>query len=105
MVDLGAYNQANLGAHRSHTQMDQQIIDSQVNNSICEGYGCFEKANTRINVKVGQLGTISLDLCTNCVKKFDAKETVLERVEEPFSNTDQIIEPLSMPGVLNQEND
>jgi hypothetical protein len=40
-------------------------------NIICEGYGCFNKANTKINVKVGQLGTIPLDLCTNCVKKFD----------------------------------
>jgi Zn finger protein HypA/HybF involved in hydrogenase expression len=51
--------------------MNKEVIHLQVNNVICEGYGCFNKANTKINVKVGQLGTIPLDLCTFCVKKFD----------------------------------
>jgi hypothetical protein len=51
--------------------MNNEVLDSQVNNSICECYGCFNKAMTKINVKVGQLGTILLDLCTDCVKKFD----------------------------------
>jgi len=40
-------------------------------NIFCEGYGCFKKAVTKINVQVGRLGTIPLELCTDCVKKFD----------------------------------
>jgi hypothetical protein len=50
--------------------MDKQVMDSQVNN-ICEAYGCSQKATTKVNVKVGLRGTIPLDLCTDCVKKFD----------------------------------
>jgi hypothetical protein len=51
--------------------MDKEIMCFQVIKGICEAYGCFEKATTQINVKVGQLGIIPLDLCTYCVKKFD----------------------------------
>jgi hypothetical protein len=51
--------------------MDKEIMCFQVNKGICEAYGCFEKATTQINVKVGRLGTIPLDLCTYCVMKFD----------------------------------
>jgi hypothetical protein len=53
--------------------MNKEVIGFQVNN-ICEGYGCFEKATTKISVKVGQLGSISLDLCANCTEKFDVKD-------------------------------
>ena len=53
--------------------MDKQVIDFQVNN-ICEAFGCSQKATTKISVKVGQLGSISLDLCANCTKKFDVKD-------------------------------
>jgi hypothetical protein len=51
--------------------MNNEVLHLQANNVICEGYGCFNKATTKINVKVGQLGTIPLDLCTDCLKKFD----------------------------------
>jgi hypothetical protein len=51
--------------------MNKEVLHLQVNNVICEGYDCFNKATTTINVKVGQLGTILLDLCADCVKKFD----------------------------------
>ena len=72
IVDLVACNQANLVAHRSgRLEMDKRVLHLQVNNVICEGYGCFNKATTKINVKVGHLGTIPLDLCIDCVKKFD----------------------------------
>jgi hypothetical protein len=50
--------------------MDKQVIDFQVNN-ICEAFGCSQKATTKISVKAGQLGTIPLELCIYCVKKFD----------------------------------
>ena len=50
--------------------MNKEVLDFQVNNSICEGYGCIEKAAAKIKVKVGNLGTISLLLCRKCVAKF-----------------------------------
>ena len=50
--------------------MDKQVIDFEVNNT-CEAYGCFQKATTKINVKVGRLGWIVLDVCSDCVGKFD----------------------------------
>jgi hypothetical protein len=68
-------------------------------NIICEGYGCFKKAATKINVQVGHLGTIPLDLCADCVKKFDVNKNVLEQVEEPFSNTNQNVQSVSNQGV------
>jgi hypothetical protein len=54
--------------------MNNEALHLQANNVICEGYGCFNKATTKINVKVGQLGSISLDLCANCTEKFDVKD-------------------------------
>lgn len=43
--------------------------DSELGNT-CEAVGCFAKATARIAVKVGNLGAISLLLCSNCVTKF-----------------------------------
>jgi hypothetical protein len=43
----------------------------QVNNGICEAAGCFLPAEVQLKVKVGQLGTILLSLCKNCVSKFE----------------------------------
>jgi hypothetical protein len=54
--------------------MDKEVMCFEVNKGICEAYGCFESATTKINVKVGKVGSISLDLCAGCVKKFDIKE-------------------------------
>jgi hypothetical protein len=53
--------------------MNKELIDFQLNN-ICEAFGCSQKAVTKIRVKVGQLGSISLDLCANCTEKFDVKD-------------------------------
>ena len=50
--------------------LTQNTLSDPLNNIICEGYGCFKKAATKIKVRVGKLGSISLDLCTDCVKKF-----------------------------------
>jgi hypothetical protein len=55
--------------------MDKEVLDYQVNNTICEAVGCFKRATTKISVKVGQLGSISLDLCANCTEKFDEKDS------------------------------
>ncbi len=61
--------------------MDNKLLDCQVNN-ICEAFGCFEKAATKIKVRVGQLGTISLVLCTACVKKFDDNTIAITGLEQ-----------------------
>jgi len=50
--------------------MTKEVMELQVNNSTCEAADCFEKAATKIDVTVGKLGSISLDLCIECVKKF-----------------------------------
>jgi hypothetical protein len=50
--------------------MSQNTIDPEVNNVICEAVGCYAAATTKITVRVGQKGTISLILCNNCVHKF-----------------------------------
>ena len=60
--------------------MIKEALDFQVNNGICEAYGCSQIATTKISVKVGQLGTIPPDLCTDCVRKFD--ENILGNSEQ-----------------------
>jgi hypothetical protein len=50
--------------------MSQSRISSEVNKNICDALGCFAKATTEIAVKVGQQHTIMLNLCENCVAKF-----------------------------------
>ena len=37
---------------------------------LCEARTCLEEATKTIAVKVGQLGSISLSLCDDCVSKF-----------------------------------
>lgn len=37
---------------------------------ICEAVNCSSKASVQIQVKAGQLGSISLSLCNDCVSKF-----------------------------------
>ncbi|NAL77753.1 hypothetical protein DYY65_05825 [Nitrososphaera sp. AFS] len=37
---------------------------------ICEAVNCSSKASVQIQVKIGQLGSISLSLCNYCVSKF-----------------------------------
>jgi hypothetical protein len=47
----------------------QEPLESELNNT-CEAVGCFTKATTTIEVKVGVRGTILLSLCHGCVSKF-----------------------------------
>jgi hypothetical protein len=56
-------------------------MELQVNNTICEAVGCFEKATTKVNVKVGNLGSVSLDLCIDCVGKFDKNDNISGNVD------------------------
>ena len=50
--------------------MNQFNVPPGVNNAICEAVNCFSRATVQIEVKVGQLGSISLSLCNDCVCKF-----------------------------------
>lgn len=50
--------------------MSQIAITSDANNGICEAVNCSSRASVQIEVKVGQLGSISLSLCNDCVCKF-----------------------------------
>jgi hypothetical protein len=83
--------------------MSKEVMEAQVNNTICEAVGCFEKAATKINVKVGERGSISLDLCSSCIHKFDQKGRMLESVVQTLSNTNRIIQSSSSGGTF--END
>jgi hypothetical protein len=50
--------------------MNKNDSEFVINNVICEAVGCFAEARVQIEVRAGQLGTISLSLCKNCVSKF-----------------------------------
>ena len=43
---------------------------TQVNNHLCDGNGCSRESTTEIEVNVGELGIIKLNLCENCIPKF-----------------------------------
>lgn len=47
-----------------------KILASQLDKSICDGFGCNSKATIEITANAGKLGTINLNLCENCVPKF-----------------------------------
>lgn len=53
------------------TERDQN--DSEFNVT-CEAAGCDSKARDKVIVKVGNLGVITLLLCSNCVPKFQEVE-------------------------------
>jgi hypothetical protein len=38
--------------------------------NICDGLGCFSVATNIINEEIGDIGTIVLELCDDCVIKF-----------------------------------
>jgi protein-arginine kinase activator protein McsA len=65
---------------------------------LCEAVNCFEKPTTEIKLKVRQGQTITLHVCVNCINKFNQKQRVLESVSQPFSNTKQSIQSLSVQG-------
>ena len=38
---------------------------------ICDGFGCLNETLEKIDVTAGEYGTISLNLCSVCIKKFN----------------------------------
>jgi hypothetical protein len=79
------------------------VNQSQFHNNICEAVGCFAEATSKVDVKVGLEGTITLYLCVNCIHKFDQKEMMLESVVQPFSNTNYSTPPVSVQGVRSRQ--
>jgi hypothetical protein len=53
------------------TQHDQ--TDSVSDNDICEAVRCFKKATSQIVVKIGEQREIPLNLCKDCIDKFEGK--------------------------------
>jgi hypothetical protein len=51
--------------------MDPNTIPQRDNKgNTCEAVGCASNATTELNVKVGDLGTIGLLLCNECIPRF-----------------------------------
>jgi hypothetical protein len=48
----------------------QDNILSIGNKNICNGFGCFNEATTKIDEEIGDMGRIILDLCDDCLLKF-----------------------------------
>jgi hypothetical protein len=48
----------------------QDTQPSQVNKILCDCNGCSRTETTEIEVNVGELGIIKLNLCENCIPKF-----------------------------------
>jgi hypothetical protein len=61
------------------THMCSNYNKQFTNKEICNAFGCYEIATTRIYVSVRDK-KISLDVCKNCVHKFDEKE--VKHIEE-----------------------
>ena len=40
------------------------------NKDICNAFGCSDQATETIDVSAGKFGTISLKVCSTCLKKF-----------------------------------
>ena len=66
---VGCTSKAHSGIHKRNQ------CNNPVNNSVCEAVDCCSPAEVHIKVKVGQVGSISLSLCNDCVRKF-RNETV-----------------------------
>jgi hypothetical protein len=45
---------------------------------ICEAVGCQEQATEQITVSAGELGTLILSVCSNCISKFIDKVEVVD---------------------------
>jgi hypothetical protein len=55
--------------------MSQDTQPIQVNKNLCDCIGCSRTPTTEIEVNVGELGIIKLNLCRNCIPKFKQSVT------------------------------
>jgi hypothetical protein len=51
--------------------MSQDTKPAQANKNLCDCNGCSRGATSEIEVDVGELGIIKLNLCENCIPKFN----------------------------------
>jgi len=51
--------------------MNSYNKDTELNSHICEAAGCFTKAIVEIKVPLGNEGILTLNLCENCLPKFN----------------------------------
>ena len=59
----------------SNTSPTTTFNDNKLDNKdICNAFGCSKSATKKVNVSAGTFGTISLMLCSMCVKKFDRSD-------------------------------
>jgi len=42
--------------------------------AVCDGFGCSKKPTENIELHAGTFGTISLNLCKSCLKKFSGSK-------------------------------
>ena len=63
--------------------ISQEIIEPEVNNNICEAYGCNKPAINRITVNVGKHRNIDLIVCQSCTPKFEDRNVNEGNVNEP----------------------
>jgi hypothetical protein len=62
--------QSSESRNSSVNPLSQDIRPTQVNKNLCDGNGCSRESTTEIEVNVGELGIIKLNLCENCKPKF-----------------------------------
>ena len=61
-------------------------------NKICEAYGCDNRATIQIEVQIGKLGTIRLNLCIDCVSLFEVNQ---DKNRELSNNSKEMIGGIS----------
>ncbi|MGD9672080.1 MAG: hypothetical protein AB7U98_01220 [Candidatus Nitrosocosmicus sp.] len=49
---------------------ENKLDNNQHQDSTCHRFGCHNIPSEKINVNAGTFGTITLNLCSNCVKVF-----------------------------------
>lgn len=50
--------------------MIKSSLSNQINKAICDAFGYSENATEEISVTAGKYGTITLNLCIDCVNFF-----------------------------------
>jgi hypothetical protein len=60
-------------------------LQSDIDNVICDGYGCYSRAKSQLVVKVGPKKTISLSLCESCKAKFNDHSRIDVTVQQQKS--------------------
>jgi hypothetical protein len=68
--EVGSFQSSESIVNPSELPMSQNSNLTRVNKNLCDGNGCSRKSTTEIEVKVGELGIIKLNLCEGCRPKF-----------------------------------